>query len=278
MIDGRAIFVHKTKAELNEANPILLNGEIAFEKDTRRIKVGDGVIPYRFLPYYGGSSLFSWKGWQQSSNYFFGTSDNPVLIIRGNESFFVGNYTKSLTLQSDKSFMLMTKYNGTYRRKLHVKDDVPTFGTVLYGADENQSIKQNRINNIYRTSINANKIVLNTIPAGQMFFNYKQQGDVLRVGLTDNCFLYGSDPAKNTSNRTMSIRVAEYAHDVELGGNAKNVSLGHQAEKVYLRGTDTYIDSVPNGSYGDVGGILVVNSAGKVYKINKSNIKQWLEI
>lgn len=74
----------------------------------------------------------------------------------------------------------------------------------------------------------------------------------------------------------MSIRVAEYAHDVELGSNAKNVYLGYQAENIYLRGSNTYIDTVPNGSYGDVGGLLAVNNAGKVYKINKQNIIQWL--
>lgn len=32
-------------------NPILLKGEIAFESDTKRFKVGDGMTPWNNLPY-----------------------------------------------------------------------------------------------------------------------------------------------------------------------------------------------------------------------------------
>lgn len=34
-------------------NPILLDGEIGYEKDTGRLKVGNGVLPWNQLPYQG---------------------------------------------------------------------------------------------------------------------------------------------------------------------------------------------------------------------------------
>lgn len=35
-----------------ESNPVLLEGELAWEKDARRLKVGDGETPWNELPYY----------------------------------------------------------------------------------------------------------------------------------------------------------------------------------------------------------------------------------
>ena len=36
-------------------NPILAYGEPGFEKDTYRLKIGDGETPWNSLPYFGGS-------------------------------------------------------------------------------------------------------------------------------------------------------------------------------------------------------------------------------
>lgn len=38
-----------------ELNPVLADGEPGFERDTRKIKYGDGVTPWNNLPYFGGS-------------------------------------------------------------------------------------------------------------------------------------------------------------------------------------------------------------------------------
>jgi hypothetical protein len=40
-----------TKSEWSVENPILAEGEIVAEIDTRQVKVGDGVTPYNLLPY-----------------------------------------------------------------------------------------------------------------------------------------------------------------------------------------------------------------------------------
>lgn len=48
---GRYIFNNGTKAELEEENIILLDGEIAIEQDTQLMKIGDGQSLYSDLPY-----------------------------------------------------------------------------------------------------------------------------------------------------------------------------------------------------------------------------------
>ena len=48
---GRYIFNNGTKAELEEKNLVLLDGEIAIEQDTQQMKIGDGQSLYSDLPY-----------------------------------------------------------------------------------------------------------------------------------------------------------------------------------------------------------------------------------
>ena len=46
-----------TSTNWSTANPVLLEGEIGFEKDTKNIKIGDGVTAWQSLSYYSvGSS------------------------------------------------------------------------------------------------------------------------------------------------------------------------------------------------------------------------------
>jgi hypothetical protein len=37
-----------------DQNPVLRDGEPGYEKDTKRLKIGDGVTFWRDLPYFGG--------------------------------------------------------------------------------------------------------------------------------------------------------------------------------------------------------------------------------
>jgi hypothetical protein len=43
-------------------NPILRDGEPGYEKDTRKLKVGDGSTPWRDLPYSAGGAPISDPG------------------------------------------------------------------------------------------------------------------------------------------------------------------------------------------------------------------------
>lgn len=40
-----------TAAQWSAANPVLFNGELVVETDTRYFKIGDGVTAYNSLPY-----------------------------------------------------------------------------------------------------------------------------------------------------------------------------------------------------------------------------------
>lgn len=50
-ITGRVQFPMFTAAALAAANPVLLKGEVVYESDTRRRKIGDGVTAWKSLPY-----------------------------------------------------------------------------------------------------------------------------------------------------------------------------------------------------------------------------------
>lgn len=47
-------FVRGTSTTLVASNRIFRDGEPVYERDTRRLKVGDGVTPYQGLSYIGG--------------------------------------------------------------------------------------------------------------------------------------------------------------------------------------------------------------------------------
>lgn len=50
-ITGRVQFPMFTAAALAAANPVLLKGEVVYEFDTRKRKIGDGVTAWNSLPY-----------------------------------------------------------------------------------------------------------------------------------------------------------------------------------------------------------------------------------
>ncbi|MCR2030826.1 hypothetical protein [Alistipes timonensis] len=46
-----------TAARLTAVNPVLLAGEVVYESDTRRHKIGDGVKAWNALPYARGGGI-----------------------------------------------------------------------------------------------------------------------------------------------------------------------------------------------------------------------------
>lgn len=50
-------FKRGTAQRLKEVNPVLMQGEPAFEYDTYRFKIGDGFAPYNSLPYIGNQGM-----------------------------------------------------------------------------------------------------------------------------------------------------------------------------------------------------------------------------
>jgi hypothetical protein len=46
----------------DDENPILFPGEPGYEKNTRRMKIGDGVTPWRDLPYFTAPGSYTPPG------------------------------------------------------------------------------------------------------------------------------------------------------------------------------------------------------------------------
>lgn len=46
----------------DDENPILFPGEPGYEKNTRRMKIGDGVTPWKDLPYFTAPGSSSYPG------------------------------------------------------------------------------------------------------------------------------------------------------------------------------------------------------------------------
>ena len=47
-----------TAATLTAKNPVLLKGEVVYESDTRKHKIGDGATAWNALSYVGGANYY----------------------------------------------------------------------------------------------------------------------------------------------------------------------------------------------------------------------------
>ena len=79
-------FKRGTAEAFRKKNPILLYGEPAFEKDTNKMKVGNGVTPYNDLPYIGDHSKpkdgkSAYELWLEAGNE--GTVDDFLASLIG---------------------------------------------------------------------------------------------------------------------------------------------------------------------------------------------------
>lgn len=70
-----------TAAEWTAANPVLAAGEPGFEKDTNKLKIGDGVTTWSLLPYFVNESALVPN--VQTINAQTGTTFTPALTDSG---------------------------------------------------------------------------------------------------------------------------------------------------------------------------------------------------
>lgn len=93
----------KTSTEWTSLNPTLLEGEIGFEKDTKKIKVGDGITAWNNLDYITGSSSSD----TDSTNLVDLTSDQTITGIKTFDSVVrtsnIGSQIRGIKLTSDNS-------------------------------------------------------------------------------------------------------------------------------------------------------------------------------
>ena len=106
-VSGRMLQRKDTAQNWQTANPILADGEIGYESDTRRMKFGDGTTSWASLPYYGcynpGDTFTTrWDGTGHisgSSKTLFFTISLPMPIAATNVS--VDKSTGKITLRQN---------------------------------------------------------------------------------------------------------------------------------------------------------------------------------
>ena len=95
----------KTSTEWASLNPTLLEGEIGFEKDTKKIKVGDGITAWNNLDYVTGSSSDL-----DTSNLVDLTSEQTITGLK----YFAPNKELTVTLKHTDGKTDTFKVNHTY--------------------------------------------------------------------------------------------------------------------------------------------------------------------
>lgn len=62
IVGGVGAAISMTKDRFEEVNPVIPLGVTAYETDTRRYKIGDGITPYIKLLYTSGDVQFAGRG------------------------------------------------------------------------------------------------------------------------------------------------------------------------------------------------------------------------
>jgi hypothetical protein len=87
-----------TAANWTTENPVLLQGEVGVETDTRRMKVGDGTTAWNSLLYVGAGSTFKYGRFTLSADQTTNLANtNPVKFDTVQGSLTVSNYNVALT-------------------------------------------------------------------------------------------------------------------------------------------------------------------------------------
>ena len=101
-----------TAAQWTTSNEILLLGEIGYETDTRKKKIGDGVTVWTALKYDGIVSLVA------GSNVTVDSTDpqNPIINATGGGGSGMTQLAQVITTAGQTSFTLMSSIPNTYRQ------------------------------------------------------------------------------------------------------------------------------------------------------------------
>ena len=75
--------IRSTKAALSNLNPVLLDDQIGYETDTKKLKIGNGVDHYNDLAYSAGESAY--EIWLRHGNV--GTETDFLNSLKGKSAF-----------------------------------------------------------------------------------------------------------------------------------------------------------------------------------------------
>lgn len=111
-------FKRGTYKAFRKANPILAAGQPAAEIDTHRLKIGDGVTPYRYLPYIsegekGQDGKSAYQLWRELGNS--GTIEDFLEACTGQAGKSAYDIWKALGNEGDEAdFLISLQGKSTY--------------------------------------------------------------------------------------------------------------------------------------------------------------------
>jgi hypothetical protein len=79
VVPGRFQLRRDTAAQWTDADPVLADGEQGFEKDTKKMKIGDGVTRWRRLAYFSDPPAVVFDGGSPTTSY----TSGPVFDLGG---------------------------------------------------------------------------------------------------------------------------------------------------------------------------------------------------
>lgn len=114
-------FRRSTSKRFKEKNPYLLNGEPAYEYDTKKLKIGDGISRYNDLPYIGSND---------DTTYEFLDGTNSFKVIKNGSETQIVNVTPSVPLATETSDGLMSK-EDKYKLDNISEDEINKIDNIL---------------------------------------------------------------------------------------------------------------------------------------------------
>lgn len=131
--------VHRdVAADWTSQNPALLPGEIGFESDTKRMKVGDGVTAWNDLAYLVGSSG---AGWIEFPFAWGDASPRPVVVAPAGKLVFAADLHVSQAFDGDTPSLTLGDAGDVDRLMQATQNDPREIATYTvspnyrYGAD-----------------------------------------------------------------------------------------------------------------------------------------------
>ena len=111
VIDYRFRLRRGLAATWTSTNDVLLDGEFGLEKDTSRLKIGDGTTPWNSLPYWGDSTEVQTH--TSTATITPNAADDVVVVSAQAAALTIANPTG--TEAEGQGFLLRIKDNGTSR-------------------------------------------------------------------------------------------------------------------------------------------------------------------
>jgi len=255
--------------EWAELNPILKLGEPGYEKDTKRLKIGDGVTLWNDLPYIGSGTI-DFEDVQDEVASFLKAGNNIVLDYDDPNNILTistsglqpsGNYAAAVHTHSSSD---ITDFNSSVSGLLTVINVSQGSGILVTenNKDFTVSTDDNYIDSLIQDNFNTNLIAGNGIA-----FNYNNDESLLISTITNN----GIIPITNNTTTTLSIPDGYTVGSLSIYQNG--VKLLDGIDYTATDGSGIVFTNVPSsGSYIEYGTPTINNSIQNLIDASVSSV------